>query len=74
MVGREGMLGAQVALDVTKSPLRALVQGRGSAWRVDVEPFRAELAAARRCSWCCGATCLRAHGAAGGRRPACATT
>lgn len=44
MVGREGMLGAQVALDVTTSPLRALVQGSGTAWRFDVEPFRAELA------------------------------
>lgn len=44
MVGREGMLGAQLALGVTKSPLRALVQGAGSAWRVDVAPFNAELA------------------------------
>jgi len=44
MIGREGMLGAQVALDVTASPLRALVQGSGSAWRFEIGAFQAELA------------------------------
>lgn len=44
MVGREGMLGAQLALGVRTVPLRALVQGEGQAWRIDTAPFRAELA------------------------------
>jgi CRP-like cAMP-binding protein len=44
MVGREGMLGAQVALGVAKSPVRALVQGPGAAWRIDARPFCGELA------------------------------
>jgi CRP-like cAMP-binding protein len=44
MVGREGMLGAQLALGVTTVPLRALVQGAGAAWRIGTGPFRAELA------------------------------
>lgn len=44
MVGREGMLGAQMALGLTTEPLHALVQGGGSAWRVTATAFRAELA------------------------------
>lgn len=44
MVGREGMLGAQLALGVAKAPLRAVVQGAGSAWRIDADAFRPELA------------------------------
>lgn len=44
MVGREGMLGAHLALGVPTAPLRALVQGAGSAWRIEVGPFRTELA------------------------------
>jgi CRP-like cAMP-binding protein len=43
MVGREGMLGAQLALGVTTAPLRALVQGAGSAWRIGASAFLAEL-------------------------------
>ena len=38
MVGREGMLGAHLALGVVTAPLHALVQGAGSAWRV-AAPF-----------------------------------
>jgi CRP-like cAMP-binding protein len=45
MVGSEGMLGVQIALGVGISPLRALVQGPGAAWRVPVAAFRRELAA-----------------------------
>lgn len=44
MVGREGMLGAQLILGVTSVRLLALVQGGGSAWRVGRAAFRAELA------------------------------
>jgi CRP-like cAMP-binding protein len=43
MAGREGMVGAQLVLGVTKSPLRALVQGPGTAWRVTMAAFRREL-------------------------------
>jgi CRP-like cAMP-binding protein len=44
MVGREGMLGAQLALGVATQPLRALVQGPGVAWRIGTVAFRRELA------------------------------
>ena len=43
MVGREGMLGAQLALGVNAIPLRALVQGAGTAWRIAAAPFAREL-------------------------------
>lgn len=44
MIGREGMLGTQLALGIGISPLHALVQGPGSAWRVGAAAFRKELA------------------------------
>jgi CRP-like cAMP-binding protein len=44
MVGSEGMLGAQLALGVSTIPLRAMVQGQGSALRMDAAPFRRLLA------------------------------
>jgi CRP-like cAMP-binding protein len=44
MIGREGLLGAQLALGVPTAPLKALVQGPGSAWRIGSAAFRAELA------------------------------
>ncbi|SEB05289.1 Crp/Fnr family transcriptional regulator [Variovorax sp. YR216] len=44
MVGREGMLGSNLVLGVDIAPLRALVQGAGSAWRVTAVDFRRELA------------------------------
>ena len=44
MVGREGMVGAQLALGVETAPLRALVQGAGTAWRIATAVFRSELA------------------------------
>jgi CRP-like cAMP-binding protein len=44
MVGREGMLGAQLILGVATVPLHALVQGTGSALRIGRVAFRAELA------------------------------
>ncbi|WP_096669291.1 Crp/Fnr family transcriptional regulator [Polaromonas sp. AET17H-212] len=44
MVGREGMLGAQLALGVATAPWRALVQGAGGAWRIGTVAFKRELA------------------------------
>lgn len=35
VVGREGMLGAELALGVMTTPLRAVVQGSGRAWRIE---------------------------------------
>jgi CRP-like cAMP-binding protein len=44
MTGREGMIGEQLALGVTTSPLRALVQGAGLALRIPAQALRGELA------------------------------
>jgi len=44
MVGREGMLGAHLLLGERDAPLRALVQGPGTAWRIGAVAFRGELA------------------------------
>lgn len=44
MVGREGMLGAQLALGVGTAPLHAVVQGGGAAWRMSAARFRSEFA------------------------------
>lgn len=44
MVGREGMLGAHIALGVATAPLHALVQGAGSAHRISAQALRTELA------------------------------
>jgi CRP-like cAMP-binding protein len=43
MVGREGMLGTQLALGVPTVPILALVQGAGAAWRLDAATFTNEL-------------------------------
>jgi len=43
MVGREGMVGGQLALGVGASPVRALVQGAGGSWRIGTKAFRVEL-------------------------------
>jgi CRP-like cAMP-binding protein len=39
LVGNEGMLGVPLLLGVNVSPMRALVQGAGHAWRVDAAHF-----------------------------------
>lgn len=44
MVGTEGMVGAQLALGVPTSPLRALVQGAGPAWRIAADDLARLLA------------------------------
>ena len=43
MIGNEGMLGATLTLGVDVSPLHALVQGSGPAWRMSAAPFRRKL-------------------------------
>ncbi len=43
LVGDEGMLGATLILGVDASPLHALVQGEGSALRMNTAQFRREL-------------------------------
>ena len=42
MVGREGMLGANLALGVSTANLRALVQGAGGALRVSAAALKRE--------------------------------
>jgi CRP-like cAMP-binding protein len=44
MVGNEGMFGTPLALGVDISPVRAVVQGAGTALRMDAAAFRRELA------------------------------
>jgi CRP-like cAMP-binding protein len=44
LVGSEGMLGVPLLLGVDVSPLRAMVQGAGHAWRVDAATLEQELA------------------------------
>ena len=43
LIGREGMLGATLLLGVSRVPVRALVLGPGSAWRVSRASFVREL-------------------------------
>ena len=43
MVGHEGMVGVAFALGIVESPVRAMVQGAGSAMRLKVSLFRSEL-------------------------------
>jgi hypothetical protein len=74
MVGREGMLGTQLALGVGTVPLHALVQGPGAAWRIGAVAFRGELARSPALQWglnryiyvmmmqlASAASCLRFH-------------
>jgi len=44
MIGREGMLGARLDLDVVTVPLRAVVPSAGTAWRIGTRAFHGELA------------------------------
>ena len=43
LAGNEGIYGVPVALGVDTSPVHALVQGGGSAWRMSTVEFRREL-------------------------------
>ena len=44
MVGREGMLGAELMLGQTLAPWRSVVQGAGTAWRMKAGVFQQTLA------------------------------
>jgi CRP-like cAMP-binding protein len=44
LVGTEGAVNAVVALGVGRSALRAVVQGGGAAWEIDLATFRSEAA------------------------------
>ena len=44
LAGDEGVYGVPIALGVDLSPVHALVQGSGTAWRMDAATFRLELA------------------------------
>jgi len=43
LVGREGMVGIPLTLEIATSPVRALVQGTGTAMRIKAAPFLREL-------------------------------
>jgi len=43
LVGNEGMVGASLIVGVRVSPLRALIQGAGRAWRLDTATMTREL-------------------------------
>jgi CRP-like cAMP-binding protein len=43
LIGNEGMLGATLALGVDSVPLRSVVQGSGTAWRLTATALRREL-------------------------------
>ena len=43
LVGREGMLGSQLTINILTAPVHAVVQGPGLAHRIDVGAFRSEL-------------------------------
>lgn len=47
MIGNEGMLGSPLILGMHVSPLRALVQGAGPAWRLRAVAFASELGHSR---------------------------
>lgn len=36
LIGNEGMLGVTLALGMTTAPMQAVVQGKGTAWRIDI--------------------------------------
>jgi CRP-like cAMP-binding protein len=47
LIGREGMFGIPLALGVDDAPVRAVVQGAGSAIMLDADAFRRQLACCR---------------------------
>lgn len=55
LAGNEGMFGLPIVLGVDTSPVRALVQGPGTAWRIGAARFRDELARSVALRSCMGA-------------------
>jgi CRP-like cAMP-binding protein len=47
LIGNEGMSGSSLALGIDVSPVRAVVQGAGTALRIDTAVFRRELGRSR---------------------------
>lgn len=47
LIGNEGMLGATLSLGISRAPMRAIVQGSGSALRIHASQLRYELAASQ---------------------------
>lgn len=45
LIGAEGMLGMSSMLEVAAAPLQVLVQGSGSAWRMELSEFRRQMRA-----------------------------
>lgn len=43
MVGREGMVGVELAFGFSRSPVRMLVQGSGTAWRLGAAALRSQM-------------------------------
>jgi CRP-like cAMP-binding protein len=43
LIGAEGMLGMSSMLEIEAAPLEALVQGSGSAWRMEIGEFRRQI-------------------------------
>jgi hypothetical protein len=43
MIGREGLLGAETLLGVSANPFGALVQGAGSAWKMESNFFISQM-------------------------------
>lgn len=40
LIGNEGMLGVTLALGINTAPMQAVVQGKGTAWRIDVSALQ----------------------------------
>lgn len=66
LVGAEGMVGVALALGISKSPVKALVQGAGSAMRMSAARFSKELEHSRplrrevdRCAYVAMATAMQ---------------
>jgi CRP-like cAMP-binding protein len=43
MIGREGVLGAELSLGLTVNPFGAIVQGSGFAWRIRAKDFSSQM-------------------------------